>query len=241
MKQCPACKTTYTDETLRFCLADGATLTDLGGEQQTVVRPGGDPMRVQIPQETQAFAVSPTIPQSYSGGSGGNGMKILLAVVGLAVLVIAALGVGAFIYFSAGRNEVAANNNSSNRTASPNPSPMSSPNSNQNDQRDQKIANLEKQLNEQKNANRSANANLTLPNQPTTKTTTARVNSPGDGFLALRTLPSSSAGARILQIPHGAMVSVGGCLGAARAGSGRWCRASYDGYSGWVFDSYLIY
>jgi hypothetical protein len=105
--------------------------------------------------------------------------------------------------------------------------------------RDQ-IANLEKRLNEQKNANRAAN--LPPPaNQQPAKTTTARVNSPGDGFLALRTLPSSTSGARVLAIPHGALVTVSGCSGTGRAGSGRWCRATYNGYSGWVYDSYLIY
>ena len=237
MKQCPACKTTYTDETLRFCLADGATLMDLGGEQPTVVRPGAAPMRVDIPQETQAFPAAPTVPQTYAGapnGSSGNGMKILLAVVVLGVLAIAGLGIGALIYSRSGGKEVAVNTNKSNAT--PSTSPTTSPTSNQNDERDLRIANLEKQLKEQKNANRAANTTT-----PPASGTTARVNSPGDGFLALRSLPSSSAGQRILQIPHGATVSVGGCLGGARAGSGRWCRASYNGYSGWVYDSYLIF
>jgi len=239
MKRCPSCGTTYTDQTLRFCLADGATLTDLGGEQPTVVRPGGAPMRVDIPQETQAFAAAPTIPQTYAaapGGSSGNGMKILLAVVVLGVLAIAALGVGALVYFRSGGNEVAANTNKGNTAPSTSPiaSPTASPTSNQKDERDQRIANLEKQLKEQKNANRAANTTT-----PPASGTTARVNSPGDGFLALRSLPSSTAGSRILAIPHGATVSVGSCLGGGRGG--RWCRASYNGYSGWVYDSYLIY
>ncbi len=242
MKQCPVCKTTYPDETLRFCLADGATLTDLGGEQPTVVRPGAAPMRVEIPQQTQAFAAAPTIPQAYSSptnGSSGNGMKILLAAVILGVLAIAGLGLGALVYFRSGGNEVTANTNSNSGNRSVLPSPTSSPTSNQNDERDQRIANLERQLKEQKNANRSTNATTPPANQPPTKGSIARVNSPGDGFLALRTMPSSTAGERILQIPHGATVSVGSCLGGGRGG--RWCRASYNGYSGWVFDSYLIY
>jgi hypothetical protein len=52
MKQCPACKTTYTDASLRFCLEDGSPLLDLTDEQNTVVREGGvDPLRVGITQK----------------------------------------------------------------------------------------------------------------------------------------------------------------------------------------------
>lgn len=67
-------------------------------------------------------------------------------------------------------------------------------------------------------------------------------NSPGDGFLALRSDPSVSSGSRLVQIPHGAPVDIGGCDGpSATIGgrSGRWCRASYDGRSGYVFDAFL--
>jgi hypothetical protein len=106
----------------------------------------------------------------------------------------------------------------------------------------EQIANLEKLLDQQKRSDRASEMPLTLPNQPAT-TTTAEVNSPGDGFLALRTYPNSETGTRILKIPHGAIISVGACLNSSRRAkrSGRWCRASYDGYSGWVFDAFLIY
>lgn len=239
MKQCPSCRTTYTDETLRFCLADGATLNDLADEQQTVVRQAPEPMRVNIPQPTETYGATQTFPQApvrTAGGSSGNGLKILLVILLVAILSVAVLGVGAFVYLNSGRKEIASNtdNVNTNRSGSPTASPMVSPISNQTDNRDQRIADLEKQLKEQKNANRSANTTT----QPA-MTGTARVNSPGDGFLALRSLPSSSVGERILKIPHGATVSVGSCLGGNRGG--RWCRASYGGYSGWVYDSYLIY
>ena len=32
MKQCPSCRTTYTDESLSFCLADGTPLTEMAEE-----------------------------------------------------------------------------------------------------------------------------------------------------------------------------------------------------------------
>jgi hypothetical protein len=73
---------------------------------------------------------------------------------------------------------------------------------------------------------------------------TAWVNSPGDGFLALRSEPNAETGYRILKIPHGASVRVLGCRNySERVGgrTGRWCRVSYAGYAGWAFDGWLVY
>jgi hypothetical protein len=170
--------------------------------------------------------------------SGSNTLKIVAVVGVLGVMIVAAAGIAvALIYFNKDARPANKVISEPNRPAqSPTSTPMTSPTpaSSDTNQLKEQIANLEKRINQQKNANQAANS------QPV-KTTTARVNSPGDGFLALRTMPSSTAGSRILQIPHGAVVSVGGCMGAGRAGSGRWCRASYNGFSGWVYDSYLIY
>ena len=239
MKQCPACKTTYTDETLRFCLADGSALTALGDEQATFVRPAGEQMRVEIPHD--APPPSQFQPVSQPSQSSGSGLKILLAVVGLGLLILVILGVaGGIYYFSTGEKGTVANSGSPspNKTASPIASP--SPKDETADLKNQ-IANLERMINEQKNQNRAVNAPpSTVPN-PNNIGTTARVNSPGDGFLALRSFPSSETGTRILKIPHGATVSIGGCLNRVGNKGGRWCRASYNGYSGWVNDGWLIY
>ena len=41
IKRCPACKSTYTDETLNFCLSDGATLESFNdAEYETIIRRG---------------------------------------------------------------------------------------------------------------------------------------------------------------------------------------------------------
>ena len=67
-------------------------------------------------------------------------------------------------------------------------------------------------------------------------------DSPGDGYLALRSDPSNQSGSRVAQIPHGAAVDVGPCDGPSETidgQSGRWCRARYDGQSGYVFDAFL--
>lgn len=251
MKQCSACKTTYTDETLSYCLADGkplvpivddqATIANYGGEATAVLGRGG-PMRVAIPQLTREARITPVFTQvSAPADRSSGGMKIILGLLAVLLLIGGIVGIGGLIfYLNSKRPEVASVSNVTNRSPAATPSPSATAND-KDDLREQ-IANLEKRLNEQKSANRPANIPLTLPNQPAT-TTTARVNSLGDGFLALRTFPNSEEGSRILQIPHGAVITVGGCLNAIRVSgkTGRWCRASYNGYSGWVFDAFLVY
>ena len=253
MKQCPACKTTYTDQTLRFCLADGSVLNDVTDDETTVVRNVGGPfgektvemgrggqMRVEIPSETPQ-----TSPQTayrtaapVSRGSSGNVFKVLMVIIGLGIFGVVAVAAGAFIYFSIKPTEPAANAVNQVTKTAPTPTPAK----NDTDELRDQIANLEKLLNEQKKTDRPANIPLKMPEQSKT-TVSARVDSPGDGFLALRSLPSSEIGNRITKIPHGASVSIGACGPVVRPVSrtGRWCQASYNGYSGWVFDAYLLY
>lgn len=66
----------------------------------------------------------------------------------------------------------------------------------------------------------------------------ATVNTPGDGFLALRSEPSTQHGRRLLKIPHGTMLTLGRCVAAA--GEDRWCRTSYADKTGWVFERYVL-
>lgn len=103
----------------------------------------------------------------------------------------------------------------------------------------QKLAELEKKIDEQKKAGKTV-----APPVINARGTNAWVNSPGDGFLALRSEPSSNAGYRILQIPQGANVRVNSCQGYTQnigGRTGRWCRISYGGSSGWAFDGWLVY
>ena len=123
----------------------------------------------------------------------------------------------------------------------------------------EKLAELEKKVNEQQ---KPGPAPQTTPQvqapqlpqtsappvqqPPVTRDTRggAWVNSPGDGFLALRSEPSSEFGYRIVQMPHGANVRVWGCQGYGErvsGRSGRWCRVSYGSYSGWAFDAWLVH
>jgi hypothetical protein len=74
------------------------------------------------------------------------------------------------------------------------------------------------------------------------KISSAVVNSPSDGFLALRTLPNHKTGKRLAKIPHGASISINNCsANRVKIGkrTGRWCRVSYKGKSGWVFDAWI--
>lgn len=63
------------------------------------------------------------------------------------------------------------------------------------------------------------------------------VNSPGDGFLALRSEPTSKSGKRLAKIPHGTTLRLGVCQPTP---NGNWCQTSFQGLSGWVLDRYVV-
>jgi len=246
MKQCSFCGTTYTDDTLRYCLADGRTLVEGDGETATIVNQHAPTVpawqdetnRVEIPvRRSHASQPSAAMPTATAGSTKSSGF--LKALIALLILVIVGLliigGAGAFFYF---RNGPAIT--STNVIATPIPTP-SAP-ANETDVLREQIANLERLIVEQKKTGKVSNVPLPMPNQNST-TRAARVNSPGDGFLALRSLPNSESGERIAKIPHGTTISIGGCGPVVRPVSrtGRWCQASYAGLGGWVFDAYLTY
>ena len=67
---------------------------------------------------------------------------------------------------------------------------------------------------------------------------TASVNTPGDGFLALRSEPSIRRGKRLLKIPHNTVLTLEECV--TSEADGRWCRTGFQGEVGWVFERYLV-
>ena len=78
---------------------------------------------------------------------------------------------------------------------------------------------------------------------PASTSPVAYANSPGDGFVALRSDPSVRSGRRITRIPHGASMDLHGCqqsTSAVGSTQGHWCEVSYGGQYGWAFDAYLI-
>jgi len=239
MKQCPTCKTTYTDTSLVFCLADGGTLVDLGTEAETVIRPG---VRVDIPSATYP-TVTDTGQQPQPNRSPVLKIVVAILIVGfLGLIALAAAGV--IFYLNTGGPNTA--------TASPTPTPIVTPSRGlsptpdpEKERLEKELANLQKQLEE--NANVVANAKPSpwkTPGFESDELPTARVNSPADGFLALRSEPDSETGARLAQIPHGTVVTLESCeKEQVKIGSrtGRWCMVTYRGQTGWVFDAWLEY
>jgi ketosteroid isomerase-like protein len=112
MKECPRCRTRYTDDTLRFCLQDGTPLVEIGGdaETETVVSPkrgtGSENLRDR-PRRSKSKI----------------GLVALLAVLA-AVFVLSIGGVALWLGFH--RREPTDNINNRNQ-AGPSPMPSRSP------------------------------------------------------------------------------------------------------------------
>ncbi len=240
MKQCPVCKTTYTDDSLSFCLTDGAHLTAAPDANETArMNFGSNSIGENIPPDSV-----PTVfpPANAPVKSPPKSIKpvIIAAIIGLLLLFIAGIaGIGGYFLLKANDNQ---NSQIAEASPKPTPSPVSTQKNDETSELKEKLANLEKQVEDQKNQKNSSPSKETFPT-PKQSGTTARVYAPGDGFLALRSDPDANLGYRITAIPHGATVNVTDCLSYSYIGKkrGRWCRAVYDGYGGWVFDAYLIY
>lgn len=250
MKQCPKCGNSYTDDTLRFCLEDGTPLV-ANDEQPTVFR-SGDPnktvqlpsnitaqpgMRVDIPTSHQ-HAAQPT--QQVESKSSSSVIKIVLAVIAIGFVLILGAGVlGGIFYFYTG-NQVAVSS-----SPTPVPSPQGTPWSVASPSPDDDEAKLNDAIEQlKKQIEEATNTSSDGEDVPFGIGRTATVNSPKDGFLALRNLPSSDMGERIAKIPHGTKISVMTCSPQATtiAGkSGHWCMTTYDKKSGWVFDVWLTF
>ena len=234
MKQCSACKTTYTDDSLSFCLHDGAALISVPDDAKTVQMSfENNPASVNIPPDSVPTVFPPVVSANQPKRSGA-GLLIAAAVIGLLFLVFAGIA-ALFLLNPFDRKETAVSAN-----ASPTVSTASTPND-ETTVLKEKLANLEKQVRQQKNQPPIVIEKTPAAENHTERT--ARVNSPNDGFLALRTAPNSETGNRIAKIPHGATVTVLGCPKPSNTGKipGRWCQVIYGGQTGWAFDAFLVY
>ena len=223
MLRCPQCGNTYTDETLRFCLADG-TLLVLSTATNT--RPD-EPATVRMDtpaRPTAAYEAPAKAPRSF---------KIFLGVIAFLLVAGSFVIVGVLIYI---------NKNSVRQTpAAPDSPPPAGQNSTPDAEKERlqrELANAQKKLDEQKNAPDSIENlfNGLFDEVP------AKVNSPGDGFLALRLLPDAKTGEPLAKIPHGTTITLGYCqdeTSKVSGRSGRWCMTSYNGKTGWVFDAWV--
>lgn len=230
MKQCPKCKTTYSDDTLRFCLVDGANLHDLPDAEKTVEMSGGTRQMRVPPQETLPTFVSP----AKTAQPTRQGINPWIVLPPLAILFIAVVGLVGYILLQPAEKIAV-------KDGAPAPTATAAPDS-ETAALKEELESLKKQVKEQKNQDDNPTAQPLPQDQPIIQT--ARVNSPNDGFLALRSIPDSEIGERLAKIPHGTNLEIVGCqkspvkIGSRR---GRWCRTSYERQTGWVFDAWLAY
>jgi len=239
MKECPVCKTTYTDDSLRFCLADGASLFSISNEQETVQMSAvRNPLRIDIQKDTAPANFSPAASQ-INPKQKSIVPFIIAGLAGLLFLGIAGIAV-IFTFYPFDKTETAVITNNPKPTATP-----ISKSVNQNDELNEKLTNLEKQIQEQKNQKKTSNTPpFPSPTQNNSTVPKARVAPSNDGFLSLRTEPSVKTGTQLVKIPSGATVNLENCeknYMTIDGRRGRWCMVSYAGKVGWAFDAWLIY
>jgi len=248
MKRCPQCNSTYTDETLSFCLTDGAALVEDDPAKTEAFSAAGESEKIE-PRETGRGRVNieigdaaeqSTIESQRPERSGSGVSKLVVAMISLLLLVFAGATIGLAIYlfyFSQGPGKDVASNMSNERDAE----------IERLKQRVEELGNriVEDPESEDENTDTEIPVPTVLPEDDGEydEEVIQRVNSPGDGFLALRDRPSATEGSRIARIPHGDIVVLGRCLDREETIGGRtghWCRVKWEGRSGWVFDVWLI-
>lgn len=240
MKQCPKCKSTYSDESLSFCLADGTPLLEVDSEKtQQMSASERKAMQIEIPtKETETVAIPYARPTENSINTKAQptrkGVSPLIVGLLVTLLFFLMIGFAAFAAFAAytyfGNKNVVENDiNSKDKDV---------------DKLKDEIANLKEKINGQSEnpSNTSTQKNSDSTKEPPELKRSAKVNSPNDGFLALRSLPNHKKGSQITKIPHGTDIQIGICQSnRIKIGSktGRWCQANYKGMNGWVFDAWL--
>lgn len=235
MKECPVCHSTYTDDSLVFCLTDGEKLFSPSSTAVTQEMSFGD--RKTLPGAGKTFDnfnSAPTVAVRKSGKT--LNILILIGVFGFIALLIG--GIAVTRYFVLKRNAEREEVLKSGQT------PANEQNSEETRKLREKLDSLEKQIERQKTANKNAPpANKTSTPLQNDASVSGKVDSPGDGFLALRSAPNHKTGSQLEEIPHGTVIFVYNCQNTTRVGErrGRWCETTYGGKTGWVFDGFLIY
>jgi hypothetical protein len=127
MKYCPNCQTTYTDDSLRFCLQDGTSLITYSGkssqnraqafdETETVVRQNQAPSGWEQSQVTRVAALQPKVKKSNT--------PLIIILTALTMCVLFGGAAGIWLLLSGGSSEVKVPPNN-NTYKSPSPSPTS--------------------------------------------------------------------------------------------------------------------
>ena len=232
MKQCPICKTTYTDESMSFCLTDGVALLSFPNEQETVqVSFDKNPMQVNFPQHVAPVSFQPPNTKTQPIKQGVNPV-IVAAIVGLLVVIV--VGLTMFIFLKSDKITNANLTLANSQNATPNDETA---------ELKEKLSNLEKQVQDQKKTPIPKPSVAATPVPSNWQA--VRVKPTKDRFLALRSEPNTESGDRVTTMPSGATVYlIGSCqtyFTKVSGKSGRWCQVSYNGYTGWAFDAWLDY
>lgn len=125
MKYCPACKASYTDDSLNFCLKDGTSLTffdDQSYEVPTVVL--DEPETVVRSGDKPVVPYSPKVPEGERSKRPNTFLAVLLTV--FIMLFISAVAVALWLYFENKKYETVQNTNAT-LTPSPKASVKTSP------------------------------------------------------------------------------------------------------------------
>ncbi len=240
MKVCPKCKSTYSDKTLRFCLTDGTSLEEFDAEKTQEMNVG-DKNALQIdisPQEKQTAAYSDarTTQGTFHNQSPPVKKGVSPLIVGLlsAVLLVVSVGFAGFVIYTFTENQEAPEKNT-------NLANDSNGNNAVNELKDE-IANLRERINSRQTKD---DVKISTPNDSAKskfENSSVLINSPNDGFLALRSAPNHKTGTILAKIPHAATIVIGSCQNQkVKIGknSGHWCRTTYNGVNGWIFDAFV--
>lgn len=245
MKQCPNCKTTYTDDSLRFCLADGTSLNNFGDSAETVrMSPGNPPVQINIPPDSKPTVLAPPISTQMPARK--SALPIVAGILGLLLLLLVIGGLAAFVFLRPTSDQKAITANAASPTPDASATITTAESNDETARLREEMAKLQKQIQQQKNPPKINNGSINngaTNSSPSQTSKTARANSPRDGFLALRSEPDSETGIQIIKIPHGATITILGCPKPSNVGkiNGRWCQVIYNGQSGWAFDAFITY
>ncbi len=112
MKICPNCQTRYTDDTLQFCLQDGATLVGddaqtsqptvaFNDEQETVVknRQNEPPINFDLQNSKETQYRQPQTANFQTEEKKSNTALAVVTTILAMLLIFGAIGIGAWIYF----------------------------------------------------------------------------------------------------------------------------------------------
>jgi hypothetical protein len=214
MKRCSQCGQTYTDEDdLNYCLSDGSLLVADSGG----FRSSGEMPTQFIPRPPVTHY--PTPPQVGAAHSA----KWVFPLVGILCGLVVVLGFFAFFRESPSDKAAVTQKNTEVAESPKNPETLRSP--------------------------RVESTPVPPPPSPPpssnkqTDYPVVTVNSPRDGYLALKSEPCTApCGALLIKIPHRTRLALGTCkdyLEVADRRRGRWCYTSYGGYTGWIFDAFV--